>query len=76
MCDDSDAYILAKETIAIPNIHAANADANNDNKKVIFKTSSPFINSITEINNTQIDNAKDIDIVVLMYYLIEYSDNS
>ena len=30
---------------------------------------------MSEINNTQIDNAKDIDIVILMYNLIEYSDN-
>ena len=68
MCGNSDAYILDKEIRAIPNIHAADADANNDNKKVISKTFSPFINSITEINNTRIDNAKDIDIVVLMHY--------
>ena len=34
-----------------------------------------FINCISEINNTQIDNAKDIDIVMPMYNLIEYSDN-
>ena len=33
------------------------------------------INEINEINNTQVDNAKDIDIVMPMYNLIEYSDN-
>ena len=44
-------------------------------KKVIFKNCAPFINCINEINNTQIDNAKDTDIVVPMYNLIEYSDN-
>ena len=32
-------------------------------------------NYIGEINNTQIDNAKDIGIVMQMYDLIEYSDN-
>ena len=34
-----------------------------------------FINCITDINNTQLDNAKDIDIVMPMYNLTEYSDN-
>ena len=45
------------------------------NKKVIFKNCAPFTNCISEFNNTQIDNAKDIDIVMPMYNLIEYSDN-
>ena len=44
-------------------------------KKVIFKNCAPFTNCISEINNTQIDNAKDVDIVMPMYNLIEYSDN-
>ena len=48
---------------------------NNINKKVIFKNCAPFTNCISEINNTQIDNAKDIDIVMSMYSLIEYSDD-
>ena len=41
----------------------------------MFKNCAPFTNCIREINNTQIDNAKDIDIVMPMYNLIEYSDN-
>ena len=40
-----------------------------------IKIYAPFINCISEINNTQIDNTKDIDMVMLMYNLIEYSDN-
>ena len=40
-----------------------------------FKNCALFINCISEINNTQVDNAKDIDIVMPMYNLIEYSDN-
>ena len=39
------------------------ADANNANKKVIFKICAPFTNCISEIKNTQVDNAKEIDIV-------------
>ena len=74
-CDYSDAYILAKGTISVNNTAAAGAAVNNDNRKVIFKNCAPFTNCISEINNTQVDNAKDIDIVMPMYNLIEYSDN-
>ena len=73
--DYSDAYILVKGTITVNNTAAADADANNTNKKVIFKNGASFTNCISEINNTQVDNAKDIDIVMPMYNLIEYSDN-
>ena len=74
-CDYRDAYIPVKGTISINNTAAAGATANNTNKKVIFKNCAPFTNCINEINNTQIGNAKDIDIVMPMYNLIEYSDN-
>ena len=75
LCDYSDAYILVKGTISVNNTAAAGADANNTGKKVIFKNCAPFTNCISEINNTQVDNAKDIDIVMPMYNLIEYGDN-
>ena len=75
LCDYSDAYILVKGTFSVNNTAAQGAAPNNTNKKVIFKNCAPFTNCISEINNTQIDNAKDIDIVMLMYNLIEYSDN-
>ena len=75
LCDYSDAYIVVKGTITVNNTAAADAAANNTNKKVIFKNCAPFTNCISEINNTQVDNAKDIDIVMPMYNLIEYSDN-
>ena len=75
LCDYSDEYILVKGTISVNNTAAQGAAANNTNRKVIFKNCAPFANCISEINNTQIDNAKDIDIVMPMYNLIEYSDN-
>ena len=75
LCDYSDAHILVKETISVNNTAAQGTAANNTNKKVIFKNSAPFSNCISEINNAQIDNAKDIDNVMPMYNLIEYSDN-
>ena len=75
LCDYSDTYILVKGTISVNNNAAQGAAANNTNKKVIYKNCIPFTNCISEINNTQIDNAKDIDIVMPMYNLIECSDN-
>ena len=77
LCDYSDAYILLKGkiTIAGAGADAAARQADERDKVVIFKNCAPFTNCISEINNTQIDNAKDIDIVMPMYNLIEYSDN-
>ena len=75
LCDYSDTYILFKGTISFNSTAAQGAAANNTNKKVIFKNCAPFTYCISEINNTQIDNAKDIDTVMPVYNLIEYSDN-
>ena len=75
LCDYGDAYILVKGNITVNNTAADGAAANNTNKKVIFKNCAPFTNCISKINNTQIDNAEYIDIVMPMYNLIEYSDN-
>ena len=75
LCDYADAYILVKGNITVNNTAAEGTAANNTNKKVIFKNCAPFTNCISKINNTQIDNAEYIDIVMPMYNLIEYSDN-
>ena len=75
LCDYGDAYILVKGNISVDNTAAAGTAANNTAKKVIFKNCAPFTNCISKINNTKIDNAEYIDIVMPMYNLIEYSDN-
>ena len=77
LCDYSDTYILVKGTITITGAgdDAAARQADEKDKGVVFKNCAPFTNCISEINNTQVDNAKDIDIVMPMYNLIEYSDN-
>ena len=72
--DYSDAGIHVKRSIIVQNTGTA-ATLNNRNTKVIFKNCAPFTNCVSEINNTQIDNTKDIDVVMSMYNLIEYSDN-
>ena len=73
LCDYSDAYILVSGAITVPETGTA-ANLNN-RKNIIIKNCVPFTDSISEINNIQIDNAKDIDIVMSMYNLTEYSDN-
>ena len=77
LCDYSDAYILIKGIITITGEGADDAakQADERNKGVISKNYALFVNCKSEINNTEIDNAKDIDIVMPMYNLIEYSDN-
>ena len=90
LCDYADAYILVKETITItgnagpepdPNAPGTAAQllaarqADERNKGVIFKNCAPFTKCISRINNTDIDTAQDIDIVMPMYNLIEYSNN-
>ena len=75
LCCYSNAYILFKGKVKVNDTLAAGADANNTSKKVIFKNCAPFTDDISEISNTQVDNAKYIDIVMPVYNFIEYSDN-
>ena len=75
LCDYSDAYILVKWTITIVGAGDTEAarQADRNDKRVIFKNCAEFNDCIREINNTQVDNAKDLDVVMPMYNLIEYS---
>ena len=77
LCDYSDVYILVKGRITITRKGADDAarQADERDKGIIFKNHAPFINCKSEINDTEIDNAKDIDIVMPMYNVIEYSNN-
>ena len=55
-------------TITIAALAAGRGD---NNIQAVFKTCVPFTDCKSKINNTQIDNVKDIDVVMLMYNLIE-----
>ena len=70
LCDYSNAYIVVKGTITIVRPNGAKR-----NKEVIFKNNAPFINCISKINGVKIDNAKDVDVVMPMYNLLEYRKN-
>lgn len=58
-----DAYILVKWTISVTKTETAIAQ-NNRNKKLIFRNCAPFIDCVSEINSAELDDIKDIDIVV------------
>ena len=70
-------YILLKETMTIISAGADETarDVDERNKQVISKNCAPFTNCINEIDNTQIDNAKGINVLMPMYKLIKYSYN-
>ena len=76
-CDYADAYILVKgkTTTTREGDVAATRQADERNKSVTFKNCAPFTKCISKMNNTDTDTAQDIDIVMPMYNLIEYSDN-
>ena len=67
LCDYSDAYILVTGDIT--------ATAGNADNRVAFKNYAPFTKCITHINDEHVDNADNLDIVMPMYNLTEYSDN-
>ena len=66
-CDYAEAYILVDGTI-----RAAAADANT---RLALKNCAPFTKCNLEINDEHIDTTENLDIVMPMYNLIEYSDN-
>ena len=70
LCDYIYAYIVVKRTITV-----ADPDNYAYDRKLAFKNNAPFISCISKINNTLIDNAEDLDVVMPMYNLVEYSKN-
>ena len=78
ICDYSDAYILVKGTITVRAL-GVNNNANNirdkRNRPVILKNNAPFVSCIIRINGELIEDADDLDIVMSMYNLLEYSKN-
>ena len=70
LCDYADAYILGTITVTGAGADDAEKQLDERNKGVILKNCAPFTKGISRINGTDIDNAQDIDIVMLMYNLI------
>ena len=70
LSDFNDAYIVVKGDITIGALNNAKKK-----KNVVFKSNPPFINCISNINGVKIDNAEDLDVVMPMYNLLQYSKN-
>ena len=77
LCDFSDTYILVNGTMKVTEAEANDNSKRLDKirKRVIFKNCATSNGCISKINNIQIDNAKNLDVVMLMYNLNEYTDN-
>ena len=71
LCNFSDVYIVVEGDITLE----GDNDANKRNKNLVFKNNASFINCISKINGIKIDNAEDLDVVIPMYNLLEYSKN-
>ena len=72
LCDYSDAYIVAK---GIVTVSADERDRDEMNRQVILKNNAPFISCISKINGVLVEDAQDLDVVMPMYNLLEYSKN-
>ena len=75
LCDYSDVYILVEGTITVTAAAGANNIREKRNKLLIFKNNASFVSCITRINGELIKDADDLDIVMPMYNLLEYSKN-
>ena len=78
LCDYSDAYILVKGIITVTapgDNNTGNNIRDKRNKKIILNNNAPFVSCITRINGELIEDADDLDIVMPMYNLLEYSKN-
>ena len=70
LCDYSNAFILVKRIVSVAPVPPPAVNPNNNNKEVVLKNCDPLTDCISEIDNTQIDNAKDIDGVMPVHNLI------
>ena len=71
LCDYADTYILVNGTILVNGLNPRGRQ----NRPLILKNNAPFVSCITRINGELIEDADDLDIVMPMYNLLEYSKN-
>ena len=71
LCDYAGVYILVNGTTTV----ARNHPRDRQNRPLILKNNAPFISCITRINGELIEDAENLDIVMPMYNLLEYSKN-
>ena len=73
LCDYADAYILVNGTITVTTAAGANNIRYKKNRKLILRNNASFVSCISRINGELIEDADDLDIVMPMYNLLEYS---
>ena len=71
LCDFRDAYIVVEGTISVTGTN----NRSRKNRPLASKNNAPFISYISKINNILIDNPEEVEVVMPMYNLIEYSKN-
>ena len=71
LCGFSDVYIVVKGEVTV----TGGSNGNTKSRPLALKNNAPFIGCISKINNTLIDNAEDLDVVMPMYNLSEYNKN-
>ena len=67
LCDYSDEQIFVKGTITVQKTTSAAESVSNTDTQVIFSNCDSFIDCFSEINNAQVDNAKDTDVAMTIY---------
>ena len=67
--------LLSKEKLLLQEHYYCYNNSSRKNRSLAFENNAPFTNCISKINNVLIDNAEDLDVVMPMYNLIEYSKN-
>ena len=75
LCGFSDAYIVVKGKITVSATDGAKNIRDKKTRPLAFKNNAPFISCFSKINGVLVENAEDLDIVMLMYNLIEYGKN-
>ena len=76
LCDYSGVYILVKGTVTVNGVvNGVENEILRINRPLILKNNAPFVSCMTKINNEFIEDADDLDIVMPMYNLLEYSKN-
>ena len=75
LCDYSDVYILVNGTITVTAPEGANNIRDKKDRPLMSKNNAPFVSCITRINDELIEDADDLDVVMHVYNLLEYSKN-
>ena len=67
LCDYSDTYVLVTRDIA--------AVGGDENTPIVFKNCAPFTRCVTHINDEHVETAENLNLIMFMYNLLEYSYN-